>query len=105
MGFVNYTYPIAINWKNKHHAFRDRFLDVMFAQVELFYAAAKSGQVSRVYAADAGLASLREFLRFAADPARRLVSQHQHEVAEVHLAETGAMLGGWIHKAQKGGAR
>lgn len=74
----------------KHRGFRDRLLGVMFQQIELFHLAAKSDQVSRLYAADAGLATLREFLRFAADPARRLLSRRQHEVAEIILAETGA---------------
>lgn len=80
-------------------------LETTFAQVKLFNEAAKSDQVSRLYLADAGLATLREFLRFAAEPTRKLISRHQHEVAEVHLAETGAMLGAWINKAQKGRAR
>jgi hypothetical protein len=105
MGFVNYVYPMAVNWPAKHRVLRETLLKTMFGQIELFHLAAKSDQSSRLYAADAGLAVLREFLRFASDPARKLLSRHQHEVAEVHLAETGAMLGAWINKAQKGRSR
>ncbi len=105
MGFVNYVYPMVVNWPAKHRVFRETLLKTMFSQVELFHLAAKSDQASRLYAADAGLAVLREFLRFATNPARKLLSRHQHEVAEVHLAETGAMLGAWIAKAQKGKSR
>lgn len=107
MGFVNYVYPMAINWSGKQRVFRDKVLSAMFDQVTLFHEAAKSNQVSRLYAADAGLATLREFLRFAASSPvkQRLLSRPQHEVAEIHLAETGAMLGAWILKVQKGKSR
>ena len=105
MSFCNYVYPILINLSGKHRVFRDELLSCMFAQIKLFHEAAKSDQASRLYLADAGLATLREFLRFAADPSRRLLSRHQHEVAEIHLAETGAMLGAWINRAQKGRSR
>jgi len=105
MVFCNYVYPILTNLSGRHRVFRDCMLDTMFAQVKLFHEASKSGQPSRLYLADAGLATLREYLRFAAEPTRRLLSRHQHAVAETHLAETGAMLGAWIHKAQMGRSR
>lgn len=105
MGFVNYVYPILVNLSGRHRVFRESMLSTMFGQIGMFHEAAKSNQVSRLYAADAGLATLREFLRFAADPARRLLSRHQHEVADIHLAETGSMLGAWITKTQKGRPR
>lgn len=95
-GFVNYTYPIAINIRRTHHVARDRLILAMFEQVSLFQQAGKSSQVSKLYLADAGLAHLRYLLRFLADEHRRLISRHQHEVAAIHLAETGRMLGAWI---------
>ena len=101
--FVNYIYPIAINIRRTHHAVRDRLIASMFEQVSLFQQAGKSSQVSKLYLADAGLAHLRFLLRFLADEHRRLISCHQHEVAAIHLAETGRMLGAWIKsKAVKG---
>lgn len=105
MGFVNYVYPMVINWSGKQRAFRDKVLGQMFDQVALFNDAGKSNQVSKLYLADSGLSTLREYLRFATDPARKLMSRHQHEVAETHLAETGAMLGAWISKLQMGRSR
>lgn len=102
-GFMNYTYPIAFNIRRAHHVVRDRLIAAMFEQVSLFQQAGKSSQVSRLYLADAGLAHLRFLLRFLADEHRRLISHHQHEVAAIHLAETGRMLGAWIKsKAVKG---
>jgi hypothetical protein len=102
-GFINYMYPIAQNIPRKHGIARDEFLRAMFAQVGLFVTAGKSGQVSRLYAADAGLATLRFWLRFLADPGRRLISQNQHRVGSIHLAEVGGMTGAWIKtKSRKG---
>lgn len=107
MGFVNYMYPMVINWSNRHRTFKDKFIDAMLSQIQLFYDAAKSNQISRLYLADSGISALKEFLRLAAhhDPKLRLLSGHQHEVAERHLTETGAMLGAWIKKARKGNPR
>ncbi|MEW5782770.1 MAG: diversity-generating retroelement protein Avd [Pseudomonadota bacterium] len=100
-GAVNYLYPLLLNMSHKHRVLRDAMLTALFEQYRLFYDAAKSSQVSRAYVADAGLAHIKGLLRFMADPARKLVSRRQYEVASVHLAETGAMLGGWIRHAQK----
>lgn len=94
--FVDYTYPIAINIRRTHHVVRDMLITSMFEQANLFAQAGKSGQVSRLYAADAGLAHLRFQLRFLASDKRRLISLHQFETASVHLAEVGKMLGSWI---------
>lgn len=100
-GAVSYLYPLLLNMSHKHRVLRDSLLTALFEQYRLFYEAAKSSQVSRVYVADAGLAHIKELLRFMADPARKLVSRRQYEVASIHLAETGAMLGGWIRHVQK----
>lgn len=102
-GFVNYMYPVAQNIAKRHVIARDGFLQAMFAQVDLFITAGKSGQVSRLYAADAGLAGLRFWLRFLADPARKLITKNQQRVAQVHLAEVGGMLNAWIRSAKRKG--
>lgn len=102
--FVNYVYPIALNIPRLHTVVKDRFLDAVFLQAELFYQAGKSGQISRLYQADAGLASLRFYLRVMADRTRKLITQHQHQVASVHLAEVGRMLGAWIRDHDGKGA-
>lgn len=98
---VNYLYPLLLNMSHKHRVLRDSLIAALFEQYRLFYEAAKSNQASRIYIADAGLAHIKELLRFMADPARKLVSRRQYEVASVHLAEAGAMLGGWIRHVQK----
>jgi hypothetical protein len=101
--FVDYIYPIAINIRRTHGVVRDMLITSMFEQANLFSQAGKTSQVSRLYAADAGMAHLRFQLRFLSDDKRRLISRHQCEVASVHLAEVGKMLGSWIRsKAAKG---
>ena len=98
---VNYLYPILQNIPRAHGRFRDRLLDVLMGLPGDMYAAAKSSQVSRVYAVDAALADLRWQLRFAAHQKRRLITPHQQEVAAVHLAEVGKMVGAWAARLRR----
>lgn len=98
---VSYLYPLLLNMSHKHRILRDETVSALFTQYRLFHEAAKSKQLSKLYAADAGLAYIKELLRFMADPSRKLVSRRQYEVASVHLAETGAMLGAWIRHSQR----
>ena len=76
-GFMNYMYPIALNIPRAHYVARDRLVSLMFEQVSLFYQAAKSNQVSKLYLADAGLADLRFLLRFLVDEKRRFISRRR----------------------------
>jgi hypothetical protein len=57
-GFINYMYPIALNIRRTHHVARDRLIASMFEQVSMFSQAGKSGQVSKLYMADAGLSAI-----------------------------------------------
>lgn len=98
--FIDYVYPILLGIRRSHYIVRDRAIGAVVDQVALFNDAGKSGQISRLYAADAGLASLRFYLRFLAAPSRKLISNHQHQVASVLLAEVGKMLGGWIRRTR-----
>jgi len=102
-GFINYMYPIALNINRAHHVARDRLITMMFEQISMFSQAGKSGQVSKLYLADAGLSDLRFMLVFLADEKRKLISRHQAEVAGIKLAETGMMLGTWIKNKQTKG--
>ena len=72
--FVAYLYPVIQNTPRRHGVARDLVLAAMFNQAELLIVAAKVRQVSKLYAADANLALLRFWLRFMADPARRLIT-------------------------------
>lgn len=101
--FIEYMYPILQNCPRKHGIARDAVLSAMFAQVDLFIAAGKSKQASRLYSADANLALLRFWLRFLASPARKIITPNQHRTALGHLAEVGRMTGGWIKSAKGGG--
>lgn len=102
--FVEYIYPVLQNAPRKHGIARDAMLRCLFEQAELFIIAGKSRQVSRLYSADANLSLLRFWLRFMVAPKRTIITPRQHQVALVHLAEVGRMLGAWI-KTMKGGGR
>jgi len=95
---IAYLYPIAQSMPKKQGVIRDLFLKALFYQVELFYVAGKSNQVSKIYDADAGLAHLRFWLRFLVMPSTRGLTPHQHQVVLLMLAEVGSMLGSWLTK-------
>ena len=97
---INYLYPILQDAPRKHGVARDLMLLVLFTQVEMIIVAGKSGQASRLYSADANLALLRFWLRFASDPKRKIMTLHQVRTAQVLIAEVGAMMGAWIKTAK-----
>jgi hypothetical protein len=98
--FLNYVYPIAQRMDRRHSVLRDAFLAAAIDQVRVFIEAGKSKQISKLYAADANLGLLRFYLRFMV-ATRAGVTPGNHQVASIHLAETGSMLGAWIKKAQE----
>lgn len=102
-GVIAYLYPIAQNMPRKHGVARDMFLECLLGQTRLFIEAGKSGQVSRLYTADAGLATLRFWLRFLHAHPVRSITAHQVEVALVLIAEVGKMTGTWIGKLKRKG--
>jgi len=77
-GAINYLYPMLLNMSHKHRVLRDEALRTLLAQLGLFHDAAKSGQASRIYLADAGLATIRGFLRLLADPSRKLLTRRRY---------------------------
>ena len=100
---LDYIYPIIQNCPRAHGALRDRLIGLLFDQVGLLYQAAKSKAPSRLYEADAHLATLRFWLRFAADPKLKIMTPDKHKKALRPLAETGAILGAWIKAAKSNG--
>lgn len=98
---VNYLYPIIQSMPKAHGKFRDRLLEALIATPGQMYSTAKSTQVSRVYLIDSSLAELRWLLRFAAHPKRKLITPHQQEVASIHLAEVGKMVGAWVSRLRR----
>lgn len=100
---IAYLYPIAQNLPRRHGTARAMFIDCLLGQVQLIVEAGKSGQISRLYVADAGLAHLRFWLRFLNSKPVRGMSSHQVETALVLLAEVGRLLGAWIVKQKRRG--
>jgi len=98
--YLDYVYPIFLGIKRAHYILRDKCLAEALEQVRLFDEAGKSQTLTKLYAADAGLQTQRFNLRFLSGKSRRLISRHQHEVAAIHLAEAGKMLGAWIRNAR-----
>lgn len=93
-----YIYKLSKNIPRYHGSFRDELLSTLFSVPREIYAAAKSGQVSRVNNADGLLAHLRWMLRFAAQNEQRIITCHQQATAEARLAHVGKMLGEWQRK-------
>lgn len=87
--FVNYIYPVLQNIARKHGIIKEKTIHCIFEQIELFYKAIKSNQKSRLYEADANLAIIRYYLRFLSNKNRKLISQHQHQVASIKIAKDG----------------
>lgn len=98
---INYIYPVLINISCKHRVVRDEAISALLQQQKLFYDAAKSDQISKLYLADSGLAYVKELLRFLVDKNRKLISLKQYDVTLIHIAETGNILGSWIRSKSK----
>jgi len=96
--FVTYIYPILQNSPRRHGVLRDTVLAALFAPIGGLYHAAKSRQISRLYAVDAEFATLRAFLRLLCQDGIRIVTPKQHAVALARLAEAGRMLNAWQQK-------
>ena len=104
--FVSYLYPILQTSPRKHGVLRDAVLAALFEPIGGLYHAAKSKQISRLYAVDAQFATLRSYLRFLVKDGIRIVTPKQHSVALSLLAESGRMLGSWQRKLkQQSGAQ
>lgn len=98
---ILYLYPIAQSMPRKHGVVRDMFLNCLMGIPDLIFLAGKSNQISKVYAADAGLAHLRFWLRFL--HSIKALTTHQLETVQLMLAEVGSMVGSWIKRKQKQG--
>jgi hypothetical protein len=92
---------MLINMGGKHRIMRDEVLKQVIGQIGLFNDAAKSDQVSRLRLADAGLSTIRDFLRILSDHNIKLLNPRRYGVATTLLAEVGAMTGEWIRKMEK----
>ena len=100
---IAYLYPIAQNIPRKHGVAKAMFIECLLEQVKLIVEAGKSGQISRLYGADAGLSQLRFWLRFLVSKQVRSITPHQVETAQVLIAEVGRLLGAWIVKQKRRG--
>ena len=100
---IAYLYPIAQNIHRKHGVAKAMFIECLLEQVKLIVEAGKSGQVSRLYVADAGLSQLRFWLRFLVSKQVHAITPHQVETAQVLIAEVGRLLGAWIAKQKRRG--
>lgn len=100
--YLSYIYPIIQRMPRADGILRDEFLAAAIRQPGLFIEAGKVKKavkplalLPKLYAADAGLATLRFQLRFIV----RLnigVTPHNLDVAHGHLKEVGGMLNEWI---------
>lgn len=100
---IAYLYPIAQNIPRRHGVAKAMFTECLLGQVKNIVEAGKSGQISRLYIADAGLSQLRYWLRFLLSKQVRGITPHQVETAQVLIAEVGRLLGAWIAKQKRRG--
>lgn len=100
---IAYLYPIAQNIPRRHGVAKAMFTECLLEQVKNIVEAGKSGQISRLYIADAGLSQLRYWLRFLLSKQVRGITPHQVETAQVLIAEVGRLLGAWIAKQKRRG--
>lgn len=96
---IAYLYPIIQRTPRKHGIVRDQFLKRLFDQAELFIQAGKSGQISKLYAADANLAMIRFYIRFFREGLTH-VTIHQESHAQALIAEVGSIMGAWINRVK-----
>jgi hypothetical protein len=97
---IAYLYPIAQSLPRKHGTAREMFLQTLLGQADLFFQAGKSNQISKIYAADAGLAHLRFWMRFLLSI--KGMTQHQLQTGQVLVSEVGAMLNSWLKGRKQG---
>ena len=98
---IAYLYPIAQSMPRKHGVAREIFLQCLLGQPDLLFQAGKSNQVSKIYAADAGLAHVRFWMRFLF--AQRCMTSHQLSVSQTLVAEVGGMINAWIKRKKEQG--
>ena len=92
---VAYLYPIIQRTPRQHAVVRDKALACLFDQADHVMQAGKSGQVSKLYLADANLAMLRFYVRFYKEVLKHLTT-NQESHAQSLIAEVGALIGSWI---------
>lgn len=100
---IAYLYPIAQSIPRAHGVVRDMFIETLYGQVNLFIVAGKSNQVSKLFAADAGLAMLRFWLREISKKPIKKMTPQQVQTAQVLIAEVGRILGAWIVRVNRKG--
>jgi len=95
---IDYLYPLAQTVPRKHGTFRELFIRQLFLVAEQLNDAIKAKILSRCYVLDGGLGQLRLMLRFMVHHKRKLITEHQQEIAQLLIGEVGAMLGSWIKR-------
>ena len=92
---IAYLYPVIQRTPRQHAVVRDKALACLFDQADYVMQAGKSGQVSKLYLADANLAMLRFYIRFYREGLRHLTANQENH-AQALIAEVGALIGSWI---------
>lgn len=94
---VSYLYPIIQRTPRHHSVLRDKMLLCLFETADHIMQAGKSGQVSKLYLADASLAMLRFYLRFYKEGIKHITTKQHNRALEL-VSEVGSLLGAWIKK-------
>jgi hypothetical protein len=97
---VKYLYPICINMSKGHMVLRNKILDCMFNQIELFIQAGKTNQISKLYLADSNMSLTRFYLRLANNDSTKLISSKQFNVLSLKLSDIQVVLDKWIKSSK-----
>ena len=100
--FLQYIYPKVQKIDRTHGYMKQKFINLLFEEVECLYKAVKTNQISKLYEADGNLAAIRFYLRFFSNKEQKLLSLHQTEYSGILIAEVGKILNSMIKKKANG---
>lgn len=99
--FIQYIYPKVQNIDRTHGYVKQKFINLLFDEIECLYKAVKTTQISKLYEADSNLAAIRYYLRFFSHKDRKLLSLQQAEHSGRLIAEVGKIMNSMINKKGK----
>ena len=102
---IPYIMKRVRNIPNEYAVEKEMIKRCLHGQMNLFYTAGKTNQISRLYEADGGLANLRYWLRFMVMPEIKALTPKQLDQALIRIGEVGGMLNKWISGNRKRGGQ
>lgn len=101
--FFEYIYNPILTANKRHLIFKEHLLNLLLNQFNVLHIGVKSTSKSRLYEADANLATIRSLLKVAlhSTPDRKILSPKQVEHAFLLLSNVGSILNSMIQSVNK----